>query len=127
MGDILHAQYKEGASLPDLWVTWRDAAGRLVKFATQPHTFTMTLSNRRTPGTLAFTKTIGFTGFDTDPNVNIGWVPGLDISVLPPGLYDGLITAVRDADHRPRELGFTLRIERKPGSAIDAGNPDPPE
>lgn len=127
MADITHAEYIEGSSLPDLWVSWRDATGKLLPFASQPHTFEMRIANRRTPSVLAFTKTVGFQGFNSDPNLDIGWVPGSDLSTLAPGLYDGVIIGTRQADNRPRQMEFTLRIVRRPGSAVDAGAANPPE
>lgn len=126
MADLTEVTYIEGSLLPDLWVAWRDFAGRLIPFATDPHDFEMTVTNRKTSDMIEFTKSTGFTGYDSNPNLQGEW-ENPEIDVLDPGIYDGTITATRQSDSKPRQMPITIRIRRRPGSGIDPGSGDPPD
>lgn len=123
--DPTYSVYDRGTLLPDLWVEWRDYAGELLQFATDPHDYEVTLANRKTPDNAEFVKVAGCTGYDTMPNLRTEWAAG-EIDVLDPGLYDGVIVATRQSDGKPRSMTFSLRIKRTPGFSIDGGPADPP-
>jgi hypothetical protein len=96
-----------GAALPDTAIDWQDDQGNLIDFSTG-HTFTLRAS--RTPGTPpVIVKTLGITGSDTSPNINISWTLA-EAAALTAGTWIADIAATRDTDNKPRILRIVLPI-----------------
>ena len=102
--------YKRDQSLPAWTVAWYNRNEALYDFATG-WTFEVVLSNANT-GTDVLTKTSGIVGYDTAPNVSVGWAAGeLDVE---PGTYFVLLSAIDGASRRNRFRPGnppTIRIE----------------
>ncbi len=92
----MRINYSLGSELPDLSFTWRDASGALIAFGSIAHSFTLWLATSP-----AFSKTTGFTGADTDPNVTMTFTT-TDLNALSPGIYAGQLWARRTSDSKDR-------------------------
>lgn len=114
MADQITAIYYEGGELSDLWLSWRRPNKGLVPFTTEPHDFSMKVAAEATPITTIFTKTDGFTGADSDPNLIVQWAPG-EIGDLDPGIYVGTIVGLRVSDSRPRDFPVRFEIRQRAG------------
>lgn len=105
MPDTIAVYYK-GAALPDLACLWLDDDGNPIDFTTG-YTFEALIG---TPGTPAlFTKTDGFTGADTDPNLTLAWPTTGELQDLAPNKsYSIDITATRQSDGKPRKARYMI-------------------
>lgn len=86
-----------GAELPDRTLTWQTAAGTVIDFAADPHTFRLEI-NFQTP----IVKTAGITGSATAPNVTITFATG-ETDGWPPSSVRALLWAKRTSDGKDRE------------------------
>src|ERR671932_757318 len=99
----MSAEYYAGSDLPDLAVTWLDDLGIVIPFASG-WTFTARIGRRGRP--ILVTKTTGFTGSDTAPNLTLAWAEG-ELGALDPGAYVLQITATR-VDGKKRNMQTLL-------------------
>lgn len=100
------AVYYKGAALPDLACLWEDDDGDIIDF-TSGYTF---IAKVGTPGATAlFTKTTGFVGAATDPNLTLLWPTTGELQSLAPNQsYTIDITATRTSDGKPRKAQYTI-------------------
>jgi hypothetical protein len=100
--------YIQGSDLPDLTIEWRDRNGALIQFQSVAHTFDLKVGH---PGQAAdLTKSTGFTGADTAPNVTVQWATTGELNTLTPGTYQADLTATRSGDGKQRKLRFPLVV-----------------
>lgn len=100
-------EYTQGADLPDLTVDWYDDQGALINFVTG---YTFVLKVWKPSGT-QFTKSTGFTGATTAPNLTVGWSVTGELNTLPPGSWLLQIVATRIADGKNRYLEGTIIVK----------------
>lgn len=101
--------YIKGADLPDLPIEWLDGDGDLINFSTG---WTFSALIGLTSQTALFTKTAGFTGAATSPNLTVAWPATGELNDLPAGkAYRMVITAKRDADNKERKMSLSLFID----------------
>lgn len=99
-------EYIKGAALPNFTDTWTDFDGNTINFSTG-YTFIGRIYDP-TDEVLWSTKTTGFTGAATSPNISISWdVDELDLN---PGNYIFFITATRTSDSKKYKTMYSLRI-----------------
>jgi hypothetical protein len=99
--------YIKGSSLPDWPITWKND-GTLRDFSSG---WTWQLELIDSAGTVAFTKTTGFTGAATAPNLTVQWATsGELVSVTAGTTYTAKFTATRTSDSRKeiRTTPFTV-------------------
>lgn len=96
------------ASLPDILFTWEDANGAAIDFSSG-WTFSMTIG--RPPNPAVKTKTSGFNGLATAPNLRVSWTPG-ELSMLTAGVWYFQITATYSVSGQARILTGSLRIDQ---------------
>lgn len=96
--------------LPDLALSWRSSDGQLIDLSAS-HTYQLRVAEAATRR-VVLTKTSGFTGAATDPNLTIAWSAG-ELSVLAPGRrYLAQIRARRTSDNKDRLLDFAIHVNR---------------
>ena len=84
-------RYRKGAELPDAALTWYDAEGLVLPFATG---WTFELKVAPVLGAAAtFTKTSGLTGADTAPNLLVVWATSGELNDLAVGNWVALARA----------------------------------
>jgi hypothetical protein len=107
MAPLAAPAYVQGADLPDLAITWQDKSGAVIPFATG-YTFTLKVGK---PGDVAqLTKTTGFVGANSAPNVTIAWAPTGELNQIPPGTYTADLIATRASDGKQRVFRFVLPV-----------------
>ena len=99
--------YIQGSDLPDLAVSWLDAAGAVIDFATG-HTFEVRVGAAGSAA--AFVKSTGITGAATAPNLTVQWATSGELNSLTAGVYELQIIATRTSDARARILSDTLQV-----------------
>lgn len=99
--------YLLGAELPDLEIRWEDSSKAVIPFSSG-YTFSALVGLEGSPALI--TKTSGFVGADTAPNLRVSWAVG-ELDALTPGLiYELLITAER-GDNKVRRMVVQLVVE----------------
>jgi hypothetical protein len=99
--------YKKGAELPDVAITWTDEETGLLDFSIG-WTFSALIG---TPGAVALlTKSAGFTGSGTAPNLLLAWSP-TELDALAVGSYTVDVIARHTASTKDRKRSFALVIE----------------
>lgn len=99
-------EYTVGDDLPDLPIEWKED-GTLIDF-TSGWTFELKVGS---PGSAAlFTKTTGFTGAATAPNLTIQFATTGELNTLAAGRYTAQLRATRTSDSRTRtrKFGFVV-------------------
>ena len=104
---VKRVEYRQGASLPDLAISWLSVEQVLIDFSTG-YTFELKVGK---PGKIALvSKTSGFTGYAGDPNVVVEWSAN-ELDTLPGGIYQAELVATRTSDSKKRVLPFTLEMK----------------
>lgn len=104
---MAYLEYIQGADLPDAAITWRDRNNSIIDFSSG-HTFSLKIG---TPGqTALLTKSTGFTGAATSPNLTVAWATSGELNTLTAGTYSGQIKATRNSDSKDRFLPFEIKI-----------------
>ena len=99
-------EWTVGDDLPDLPVEWKED-GVLIDFSSG-WTFELKVGS---PGSAAaFTKTSGFTGAATSPNLVIQFATSGELNTLAAGRYTAQLRATRTSDSRTRTRKFPLSI-----------------
>jgi hypothetical protein len=99
-------EYRQGAELPDISVTWNDEETGLLDFSTG-WSFSALIGQEGQVAEL--TKVTGFTGSATAPNLKIAWTPG-ELDVLGPGSYVVDVQAHHTASNKDRKRAFPMTI-----------------
>ena len=100
-------EYIQGADLPDAAITWLDRNGSVIDFSSG-YTFSLKIG---TPGqTALLSKSSGFTGAATSPNLTIAWATSGELNTIAAGVYSGQIKATRNSDSKDRFMPFEIKI-----------------
>jgi len=94
------------ASLPAAQFHWVDTNGNTIDLS-QGWTFKMTVG--QPPSLAKITKTTGFVGLSTNPNLFVEWAPN-ELAVLTPGMWYIQLTATNNTGHS-RIMTGTMRID----------------
>lgn len=105
---MFRTSYTQGADLPDLALAWKDRNGALIDFSVA-HTYELKIGY---PGSTALvTKTTGFAGAATNPNLVVQWATTNELNTLVPGNYYVQIKATRTSDGKQRFAKGFIDIE----------------
>lgn len=92
---------EKAAELPPLPLAWTDRDGTIIDFSTG-WTFTMLLASVDAKDTIVNTKTTGFTGAATSPNLLIARTLN-EYAALADGFYEATIIPKRTSDNFERD------------------------
>ena len=99
--------YRAGDELPYLIYEMKDSSGNLLDLSSG-WTFT-TVVTPVTSSTASFTKTTGFTGASTTPNLTVEWTSS-DLGALTAGTYRCVTTARRASDSKDRSAPEVILV-----------------